>query len=79
MLGESPFVVLGSQDASQMGNAGSKDGPRLELLIAGKLYSTRVNALIAMAKKDGPALLAAWHRDRRATIEAGKGAPDAEA
>ena len=42
-------------------------------------YSPVINALIAMAHEGGPVLLAAWHRDRRTTLEVGRGAPDAEA
>jgi hypothetical protein len=36
------------------------------------LRSVKVNALAAKAKKDGPALLAAWHRDRERTLHHGK-------
>jgi hypothetical protein len=38
-----------------------------------------INALVAMAKEGGPALLAAWHRDREHRPHHGEGVPDAEA
>ena len=49
----------------------------LQHLSVDSLYSSQVNALIAKSRKDGPALLAAWHRDRGAELT--HGVDDAEA
>ena len=49
----------------------------LRLLSEDAVYSQHVNALTAKAKEGGPALLAAWHRDRRTDVLLG--IDDAEA
>ena len=51
------------------------DGIRLRLIPHDKHRSMEVNALVAKAKKDGPTLLAAWHRDRGQALEGGRGLP----
>ena len=53
--------------------------PMFELRSESELISAPVNALIARSKKDGPALLAAWHRARRSSGVAEGSNPDAEA
>ena len=60
-------------------NVRESRGTTFELLSEDRLYSTGLNALIAKAKKDGPAQLKEWHRYRRGLPGVGKESPDAEA
>ena len=46
-------------------NVRESRGTTFELLSESELISAPVNSLIAKARKGGPTLLAAWHRDRR--------------
>ncbi len=56
----------------------SRTDPALTMLEVSAMFGAHVNALIAKAREGGPALLAAWHRDRRHGVVGGKVAPDAE-
>ncbi len=55
------------------------DGIWLRMISPDDSQTLAIVALIAKAREGGPALLAAWHRDRRRSHHPERGAPDAEA
>ncbi len=55
------------------------DGIQFALISQDKLRSPVMGSLRVKVSEGGPALLAAWHRDRRHRSAAERGAPDAEA
>ncbi len=70
---EIALLTCPSTSALNLSDEETDEGIWFRLIPQDKLRSMVLNALVAKAKADGPALLAAWHRDRRAAAQAGRG------